>query len=463
MEHAKLVVENELVESLAHDAYKSEFDLLDENYKGKKLKALKKNLLQRKEYLTNLLANGELIIQGTLHSYVQSVLDRVAIAAGITEKRHLFIVRNESPNAFNMGDNNVFVHLGLIFRSNSEEELAFVLGHELGHNEMHHYRNRIVDYADLALNDSINKRISLIKSQEYGRVSALNELMIPWILANKSRSRKNENDADDFGYDCVLKAGYNLDKASRVFSIFDLSDHEYDTSLLDLNKLLFLDDIDQDFTKDLKPHYESSLGEFVIEKDTLEDLLRTHPFSAQRKVVFEEKLGDKLDTNKVYGVDPEYTKYKYMAEKELIIDALQSGRLDRAIFYSLHLIRRDSNDCFARMTIPFSFCYLGYEKIKRRAGKRVETHSSYYDDSFNHLIFFLREISPEKCFAIADNWNKHFKDFLGTETSNPSMAILDVVNKDYENFIIRYGTEFDRINHYYIKTILTSIKTENNL
>jgi len=41
------------------------------------------------------------------------------------------------------------------------------------------------DYAALIENDSIRKRKRDIYRVKYGRVSALNELMIPWILSSK--------------------------------------------------------------------------------------------------------------------------------------------------------------------------------------------------------------------------------------------------------------------------------------
>jgi len=76
-----------------------------------------------------MLKNGLLITEGDLYDYVQRITDKITKASGVATKRKLYIVRKNSPNAFNMGDNSIFIHLGLIYRMNNEAELAYVIGH----------------------------------------------------------------------------------------------------------------------------------------------------------------------------------------------------------------------------------------------------------------------------------------------------------------------------------------------
>jgi Zn-dependent protease with chaperone function len=428
-----------------------------------KFESLKDTYTDRKDYFLEMLNDGDLIMDGKLHDYVAGLVDKLSINGQIGEKRSLFIVKDDSPNAFNMGDNNIFVHLGLIYKLNKEEELAFVIGHELGHNELDHYNKKALDFANLAVNDSIKRRIKEIKNSEYRQVSALNELMIPWILAAKSKSRNAENEADAYGFNLIKSSNFDWRNAIGVFDILEQEDEDVDTTFMDLTAIFHLDETGLDFTKALQPKLTSSLGVFEEveeEGDTLIDLLRTHPFGEERKIaalekISQDKSGDPPASN------PRYQIYKKMALEEIIMDAVYKYQLDKAIFNSIELYKLDNSSALVNTIIPFSFAYLGYAKKKRRAGKSIETQSAYYGKSFNQLIHFLREISPDQCFAISKNWNDRYNDITDLELSSPSLAIFDALAKDEDNFEIRYKNEIERQKNYYITRLLTEIKNEN--
>ena len=457
---AKLITVDDDLEDEVKNIYSSASQTASQNYSGKPAKALKEIYKSRKEFFLTMLENGELIVSGELHDYVQSVLNKVGEAMHLTTSLKVYIVREDSPNAFNMGDNNVFIHLGLLYRMKFEDELAFVLAHELGHNENKHYDQRIIDYSELETNDSIKKQIRKINGLEYGRVSALNKLMTPWIISNKAKSRKAEEEADQFGYQSLKACGYNLNIAAGIFDILENGDHELDTTLFDIEKLLMLKSTDFDYTKPLRLKIESSLGTFEKKKDTLEDLLRTHPFGKDRKQTFVKQIKNEHYLTEASEIKTNFNHYRNLAEFEIIVNSIYTKQIDRAIFYLLQLYIKDDKNPLVKRLLPFSFAYLGYEKIKRRAGKRIETQSPFYDKSYNQLIYFLREISPDQCFAIAKNWNNTYEDFSKRELHNASNFIFDAIDKSHENFLIRYQIEIDRPNNYYIQPIINEIKTE---
>ena len=62
----------------------------------------------------------------------------VAASPDKLQKFNFFVVQDNSINAFAMPGGVVGVHTGLIAVSNSESELASVLGHEIGHVAQHH-------------------------------------------------------------------------------------------------------------------------------------------------------------------------------------------------------------------------------------------------------------------------------------------------------------------------------------
>jgi len=431
-------------------------------YSSVQLKYMRETYYERYRAFVSMIHDGKLIMEGELYDYVQSVVDKVVTGANLSSERKVFLVRKESPNAFNMGDDRIFIHLGLLYRLNNEEELAFVIAHELGHNELEHFTLKVTEYAELLDNDSIQKKRKSIVKSRYGRVTALNKLMIPWILSNKELSRTCEDQADLFGYDNLLKSNYNPFKAKSIFDILEKGEHECDTLLLKLRDLLYLDDNKLDYSKSLDAKIESSLGSFTVEKDTLDDLLRTHPFSKDRKKLFLKRLEDENAMLTELETDSNYIFWRNIAEHEMIVNAIFCGNIDRAILYALQLSKRDSSNYLVQKIIPFCFAYLGYEKEKRRAGKIVRTQSPNYDDVYNNLIHFLRALKPEQCYEIANNWNKRFNGAEKMDESNASKVILDLKNKKYEDFKLRFDREKEKEGNYYILKILDPIYIENS-
>jgi predicted Zn-dependent protease len=231
-EPCPLVIKDENLEEAADIQYKTALQKNNPELSFKMAKTMKGEYKLRKEYFIEMLHDGDLIVSGELYNYVQSLLDKITASVNIPNKK-VFIVRDYSPNAFNMGDDNIFIHLGLIYYSNSEDELAFIIAHELGHNELGHYDESVLHYAELEHNDSINKRISKIKKSEYGGVSAINKLMIPLLIADKVSSRKDEYAADEYALNSAIEIGYDLTKVIEIYDIFENYGTQVDTIFFD--------------------------------------------------------------------------------------------------------------------------------------------------------------------------------------------------------------------------------------
>ena len=453
-----LVIEDKNLEETADLQYKNYLKKNNPELSFKMAKTMKGEYKKRKEYFIEMLHDGDLIVSGELYNYLQSLLDKITTSVNIPNKK-VFIVRDYTPNAFNMGDNNIFIHLGLIYYSNSEDELAYIIAHELGHNELGHYDKSVLDYVELEHNDSIKKIISKIKKSEYGRVSSINKLMIPWLLANKEDSRKDEYAADDYALNSVIEIGYDLTKIIEIYDVFENYGKQVDTVLFDFENLLALNLSKSDYSGKLKVIQASSLGEFKKQKGALEDKMRTHPFNEDRKEVMFSKMTDENELKIKNNID-NYEFYKNLAHREIIADALHSINLDDAIFYSLLLFQKDSTSLFVHKVIPLSFALLGYEKIKRRAGKRLAIHSPYHDNNYNQLLHFLREISPKQCFEISNDWSKKNMDLITGDIENPTLLIMDFISKNHDKYEIRHQVEIDKLNNYYLKPLLKLINTE---
>jgi predicted Zn-dependent protease len=151
-------------------------------------------------------------------AYVQEVGERLlAHTEDAGEEYHFYVLDNPAVNAMALPDGYIFINRGLIAYLRSEDELAGVIGHEIGHVVGQHARrsNRMGAFGNVLgfigaiatgtghIADLANKATSALRSG-YGR--------------------EFELEADQYGGEFLAKAGYNPRAMIDVLHV--LKDHQ---------------------------------------------------------------------------------------------------------------------------------------------------------------------------------------------------------------------------------------------
>ncbi|NOQ14471.1 MAG: M48 family metalloprotease [Methyloprofundus sp.] len=141
--------------------------------------------------------------------YVQSIGNRLASYSPYQEISYQFqIVDSEEPNAFALPGGYVYVSRGLLVLVNSEDELAGVIGHEIGHVAARHGVQRLTRAAPIGLVTGITSAaVGIVSSSLASIVAGTGSLLNSAILAPYSRGQ--ENDADAIGQELAAKAGWD--------------------------------------------------------------------------------------------------------------------------------------------------------------------------------------------------------------------------------------------------------------
>jgi predicted Zn-dependent protease len=142
-------------------------------------------------------------VSGPLANYVTAIGNKSAVAAGLPGQCKFTLVNSDVVNAFAVPGCYIYVTRGLLTITNSEDELALVLGHEIGHIVgKHSYRRQrastLSSLGALALG-------ALTRSQEVAQQAG--QLAQVYAL---SYSRAQENEADNLGVQYLKSNGYNL-------------------------------------------------------------------------------------------------------------------------------------------------------------------------------------------------------------------------------------------------------------
>lgn len=128
-------------------------------------------------------------------------------------------------NAFVTGVFYIYVYTGLIDAAKSDDELAFVLGHELAHVRLRHAQRHDNSYADLAA--AITKLAAATQKDAAKRDN--------WMTASDTvssfYSRDHEREADAQAVIWAKKAGYNPTDSFNFFRRMIRAEQEYKSQI----------------------------------------------------------------------------------------------------------------------------------------------------------------------------------------------------------------------------------------
>ncbi len=111
-----------------------------------------------------------------------------------------FVVEDPTPNAFTIPGGKIYVHAGLL-KITDENELAGVLGHEIGHAyERHPTKSLSRAYGVEFLSQMI------FRNQDPGRVKQIGAQLVKGSLLTKY-GRDDEREADEISYFLLKRAG----------------------------------------------------------------------------------------------------------------------------------------------------------------------------------------------------------------------------------------------------------------
>jgi predicted Zn-dependent protease len=141
-----------------------------------------------------------LVEDAALVAYVEQIGRRLARhAPGYAFDYHFRIVDDAAPNAFALPGGFVFVSRGLLVLSNSEDELAGVIGHEIAHVALRHAAAR----------------------QQVGGSGLMQAFRAPYLMGY---SRDLERSADRVGQGLAGVAGYDPHGITRFLGSLDASE-----------------------------------------------------------------------------------------------------------------------------------------------------------------------------------------------------------------------------------------------
>jgi len=145
---------------------------------------------------------------------VRSVGDRLVRAAGLTNLTWDYAVfEGTSPNAFVLPSGHIGVTTALLSLASNDDQLATVIGHEIGHVVAQHAAERYSNTSLLQGGLQIAQGVAGDRAQAVGSLGSLGAqfgVLLPF-------SRRDELEADRLGIDYMVRAGFDPNQAIALW------------------------------------------------------------------------------------------------------------------------------------------------------------------------------------------------------------------------------------------------------
>ncbi len=238
----------------------------------------------RTSFLASTIENRSYVHETEVYEYISAIVTEIVNANKIQIPKPPMVLldRSAAVNAYAMGNNTVAINMGLIYFSNTREELALIIAHELAHNILEHANNAIKEKAELLTSETYKNAVNAVLDSKYERLTRLKKIIEGYSFNRTKHNRYHESEADSLAI--VLLKNAQIPFEAKYFLRLDSVDVQFKKPLKTPVKQFFADyGLAVDDTWLQKKSKGLSTRNYNF-KDTsgIADSLKTHPDCQQR-------------------------------------------------------------------------------------------------------------------------------------------------------------------------------------
>ncbi len=427
-------LENQLEQDLANFSASSNEEII-EIYK------------KRTQRLISKVQNNHFIFDSAINDRIERILNHILEKNPAIPKDPLrvFISRYFWPNASCLGEGTMIFNIGLIRRLENDDQIAFILCHELAHLTEDHVnesiRKNVADRQNL-LNSSEFKELT---KQEYGRYEAAQNMLKEFTFDHKRHSRTHEKEADHLGMGFYINTRYSISEATRCLEILNEIDKEKYAGKINIKK--HFENPEYPFKE--KWLRSKSSGLSAMKKTTSEwhsDSLKTHPDCVQRMDLIKTNfLDSQPNTNKIIPSKNGLEEDILIADFEIVQSTFDFGDLGRCLYYTLQLLEIYPENAYLRAMVGHCLYQL-YQARKNHELNDYVAFPSRQEKEYRQVLQFIHNLRLSELKKLnfhylrdADPALRKNEDYLFALVLSSSL-LED--NTEYQQFIADYQKIF---------------------
>jgi Zn-dependent protease with chaperone function len=344
-------------------------------------------LLSSSGQLDDVLKSGKVTFNNEISNYLNKIADKIlATDNTLRNQVRIYPIGFETSNAFAFNEGALFIHIGLIARANSEAELAFIIGHEIGHYQKKH---------------SIQRHIEAKKAErgegDYKLVDENDKLK-----AVRKYSRENEIEADRYGFNLFSNSGYNSFAAVNALLNLNrtnsppLSTH-FSISLLEKGTYV----IPAYYYENAKRSSSETNAESSDEIDA-EDELATHPSLDERVDLLLSKLKVSDTINKPYFIisKSEFEYIRELCRMEMCRIYLLENKIDLAFYHINTMLQQYPDNLYLQRMMAITLARISEASYNSNLVSLIKSENKCAEELITSN-YMLRKMHKEELFLLS--------------------------------------------------------------
>lgn len=354
-----------------------------------KVKSFIKTLqTKRFEHVVKLFNDDRIIVSSPLNTYLNEIVANITKEnPEIPRDISVYIERNTVANATSYGEGTIIVSLAILSRLENEQQVAFVMCHELAHYYLKHTKEAIYRFAELNFDKELNRQARDIRNDQYGSYTRMREFMKGIELTENRHSRTKEFEADEMGLKFLLNSKY-ADAAApvRTMQILDSVDHEGFRENLDFKK--YFDFKNFPFKASWANYNREDVWQLTKDES---DTARTHPSCMRRAAALSRQLAH-LKLEETYVPVIPFGTVRKQAAIDLIESSYHFKKYGRALFDALVLSEQYPNDVWLHAMIGRCLYQLYVAQGAHVLSKSLDQPGQQNDENYDRFLKFVHQL-----------------------------------------------------------------------
>lgn len=341
-------------------------------------------IMEASYYINRLTANGRILYGDPVTRMIEGIADTLLHDyPDLRKELRFYTVKSSSVNAFATGQGMIFVNLGLVAAAKSEDQLAFVISHEI----IHYLRNH-------------NTEMLLRKKPNKDNL----EVQLNDFLKYHNRSHQMELEADSLGLVMFYqRSPYRIEAVAEVYDMLSRSSQPWGSYAFDTT---FFN----------TPYYQLSTSYFLkqvaefVPNDTTDDSHSSHPnISKRRQAAATIMQGRSWGSSAFVTTSSDQFDYiRQLARLECIRQELIYADFVQAFYDSYAFLKEHPDNVFCQESMAHAIYALAKFKTTTNSSQIVGDYNDYSGE-IQQCYHLFRKLSNAEIsvLALRAMWQVH--------------------------------------------------------
>lgn len=350
------------------------------------------------------------ITEAFVINYCKSVLQPILDSNKIKTKIDIICTRSVEVNAFNMGDNRIYVNIGILSVLDNEAQLAFLLCHELSHQLLMHAQQKFRTHVALVQDKNIKKEIRDIRKAKYNKMDRATQFALKYGYAQARYNRDMERAADSMAMVLLQKTSYDIAEGIQLMNILQASDT--DTIRINYSTVF------SGTNGSLKPEWTDSLQSLISfgRKEAIEyskDSLNTHPDIPERISYIRQNVKQMKRSNAVAHFlisKNTFDSVKTGARYEVLESYGTNARYAAVFYHSLHMLQQEPQNAHLIKKSAYALHNLVMAVKNHTIQDHIPVESDDNSLAYNQLLRIIDRTTLEELTQLYKNYIGHYPE-----------------------------------------------------